>query len=80
MGGTASLQATMLGKVFGRLHYGAIVGRMQPLIIGGQSAAVPLVGWIYDRTASYGAAFGVIIVTTGLASVAIAGVGRTETR
>ena len=53
MGGNATLQATILGQCFGRLHYGAIAGRMSPMIVLAQAMAVPLVGWLRDRTGSY---------------------------
>lgn len=53
MGGNATLQATVLGECFGRRHYGAIAGRMGPIIVFSQAVAVPLVGWLRDRTGSY---------------------------
>jgi MFS family permease len=53
MGGNATLQATILGDCFGRRHYGAIAGRMSPIIVFSQAVAVPLVGWLRDRTGSY---------------------------
>jgi MFS family permease len=53
MGGNATLQATIVGERFGRAHYGAIAGRMSPVIVTLQALGVPLLGWIHDRTASY---------------------------
>jgi len=53
MGGNATLQATILGECFGRLHYGAIAGRMSPFIVLSQAMAVPIVGWLRDRTGTY---------------------------
>ena len=75
MGGNATLQATSLGKVFGRLHYGSIAGRMNPIVVGFQSAGVPLVGWLHDRSGGYGAGFSAIIVGTLLAMACMAYVG-----
>ncbi len=60
MGGNATLQATVLGECFGRRHYGAIAGRMSPIIVFSQAVAVPLVGWLRDRTGSYLPAIAVI--------------------
>jgi MFS family permease len=64
MGGNATLQATILGECFGRLHYGAIAGRMSPFIVLSQAAAIPLVGWLRDRTGTYMPAIALIFVTT----------------
>ena len=72
MGGNATLQATILGECFGRLHYGAIAGRMSPIVVSLQAVTVPLVGWIHDRTGSYAGAFLVILATTALAALSIA--------
>jgi MFS family permease len=71
MGGNATLQATILGECFGRMHYGSIAGRMGPIIVVTQAAGVPLVGWIRDRTGSYSLAFGMILASTLVAAVAI---------
>lgn len=64
MGGNATLQATILGECFGRLHYGAIAGRITPFIVLSQAAAVPIVGWIRDRTGTYTPAIALIFVLT----------------
>ena len=53
MGGNATLQATVIGECFGRLHYGSIAGRMVPFIVLAQATGVPVVGWLRDRTGSY---------------------------
>jgi sugar phosphate permease len=74
MGGNATLQATVIGECFGRLHYGAIAGRMSPVIVTVQALGVPLVGWMYDRTGSYTAAFLVILLSTIVASICVANV------
>jgi MFS family permease len=71
MGGNATLQATVLGECFGRRHYGAIAGRMGPIIVLAQAVAVPLVGWLRDRTGSYVPAILVIEVMTLAAAVCI---------
>jgi MFS transporter, OFA family, oxalate/formate antiporter len=68
MGGNATLQATVLGECFGRRHYAAIAGRMGPIIVLSQAIAVPLVGWLRDRTGSYMPAIAVIeLMTLGAA-------------
>ena len=64
MGGNATLQATIIGECFGRLHYGSIAGRMSPFIVLSQAVAVPIVGAIRDRTGSYVPAIAMIIVMT----------------
>ncbi len=71
MGGNATLQATILGECFGRLHYGAIAGRITPFIVLAQAAAVPVVGWIRDRTGTYLPAIGMIFVLTLAAAYCI---------
>jgi len=72
MGGNATLQATVLGECFGRRHYGAIAGRMGPIIVLSQAVAVPLVGWLRDRTGSYVPAIMAIEVMTLAAAFCIA--------
>ena len=76
MGGNATLQATMIGDCFGRAHYGAIAGRMSPVIVTLQALGVPLVGWIHDRTGSYRLAFLTVLGTTLLAACAVTGIRR----
>ena len=72
MGGNATLQATIVGECFGRVHYGSIAGRMSPIIVLMQALGVPFVGMVHDRTGSYSLAFGVIIAATIVAAGAIA--------
>ncbi len=74
MGGNATLQATMVGECFGRTHYGAIAGRMSPVIVTLQALGVPFVGWVHDRTGSYRIAFVTVLVTTLVAAVAVTGI------
>ncbi len=64
MGGNATLQATIIGECFGRLHYGSIAGRMSPFIVLSQALAVPVVGWVRDRTGTYVPAIAMIFVMT----------------
>jgi MFS family permease len=71
MGGNATLQATIVGECFGRLHYGSIAGRMSPILVTCQALGVPLVGWIHDTTGSYVAAFAMIVAATGVAAICI---------
>jgi MFS family permease len=74
MGGNATLQATVIGEAFGRAHYGAIAGRMSPVIVTLQALGVPFLGWIHDRTGSYHAAFFVVIGATLVAAASIAAI------
>jgi cyanate permease len=80
MGGNATLQATVVGEVFGRGHYGAIAGRMSPVVVTLQALGVPFVGWIHDRTGSYQAAFLLILLSTVLAAVCVRGIHTPRTR
>ena len=76
MGGNVTLLASLTGAVFGRLHYGAIAGRMSPIIVFSQAVAVPLVGYLRDRTGSYLPAIAVIEVMTIAAAVCISRLRR----
>jgi len=71
MGGNATLQATVVGEVFGRGHYGAIAGRMSPVIVTLQALGVPLLGWIRDRSGSYHAAFALVLASIVVAAACI---------
>lgn len=77
MGGNATLQATILGECFGRLHYGAIAGRMSPFIVFVQALAIPLAGGVRDAFGTYLPAFGAIFIAN---LVAMACIARLETR
>ncbi len=72
MGGNATLQATIIGECFGRLHYGSIAGRMTPIIVLAQAVGIPLAGAIRDAMGSYVPAFLVIVVGSVLAVACIA--------
>jgi MFS family permease len=71
MGGNATLQASLVGESFGRLHYGAIASRMSPLVVLAQAGAVPLTGWVRDQTGSYGPALAAIIVAALVAATIV---------
>jgi len=72
MGGNATLQATVIGECFGRLHYGSIAGRMSPIIVIAQAAGIPLAGAIRDAVGTYVPAFGAIVAGSLLAALCIA--------
>ncbi|MFQ5664999.1 MAG: MFS transporter [Candidatus Binatia bacterium] len=72
MGGNATLQATILGECFGRLHYGAIAGRMSPFIVFVQALAIPLAGAVRDVSGTYVPAFAAIFLAHLLAVACIA--------
>ncbi|MBI2963436.1 MAG: MFS transporter [Deltaproteobacteria bacterium] len=76
MGGNATLQATVVGESFGRAHYGAIAGRMSPVIVTLQALGAPFLGWIHDRTGSYRIAFVTVLLTTLGAAACIGGLRR----
>jgi cyanate permease len=80
MGGNATLQATVVGDTFGRGHYGAIAGRMNPVIVTLQALGVPFVGWVHDRTGSYRAAFLLVLLTTLFAAACIQGIHPSRRR
>jgi MFS family permease len=61
MGGNATLQASLVGAAFGRLHYGAIAGRMMPLLVLAQGLGVPATGYLRDLTGSYTAALAAVM-------------------
>jgi MFS family permease len=71
MGGNATLQASLVGRVFGRLHYGAIAGRMTPLLVVAQGVGVPATGYLRDATGSYGAALAAVMLGGLLAAVIV---------
>lgn len=72
MGGNATLQATVLGECFGRLHYGAIAGRINPFIVFVQALSIPAAGAIRDRFGTYVPAFLGIFVANLVAMGCIA--------
>jgi len=79
MGGNATLQATVIGECFGRLHYGAIAGRMNPLIVLVQALSVPLAGAVRDVTGSYVPAFAGIMMANLIAVRCIASLDAAAT-
>jgi MFS family permease len=70
MGGNATLQASLVAEAFGRLHYGAIYGRLTPFVMLTQAIGIPLTSWLRDRTGSYDVALAAIIVAA-LAAIAL---------
>jgi cyanate permease len=71
MGGNATLQASLIGEAFGRVHYGAISGRLVPFIVLAQAAAIPAMASLRDHTGSFGPALGTIIATSLVAMVLV---------
>jgi MFS family permease len=71
MGGNATLQASLIGEVFGRLHYGAISSRVTPFIVLSQAVTVPAVGWIRDHVGSYDPALAGIAAAAIVAAVLV---------
>jgi MFS family permease len=71
MGGNATLQASLVGRTFGRLHYGAIAGRMTPFLVLAQGVGVPATGYLRDVTGGYGAALGAVMLGSLVAAVIV---------
>ncbi len=68
MGGNATLMASLTAQVFGRVHYGAISGRMTPFVVMAQAIGVPATGWLRDVTGGFDAALASIIVAALVAA------------
>src|SRR5437016_1383744 len=67
----AAFSLTMAGlaaAAFGRLHYGAIAGRMSPLLVLAQGIGVPATGYLRDHTGSYGPVLGTVLAASLLAA------------
>jgi len=71
MGGNATLQASLVGEVFGRLHYGAISSRVTPFIVVSQAMTVPGVGWIRDHLGTYDPALAIIAAAAVMAGLLV---------
>jgi MFS family permease len=71
MGGNATLLASLNGAAFGRLHYGAIAGRMSPFLVLAQGVGVPATGYLRDATGSYGPVLATVMVASLLAAVIV---------
>jgi MFS family permease len=67
MGGNATLQASLVAETFGRLHYGAIYGRLTPFVLCAQAAGIPLMGWLRDRTGHWEPALATIVAASLIA-------------
>jgi MFS family permease len=68
MGGNATLFASLVGAAFGRLHYGAIAGRMTPFLVLAQGIGVPATGYLRDHTGSYGPVLATVVVASLVAA------------
>jgi MFS family permease len=64
MGGNATLQASLVAEAFGRLHYGAVYGRVTPFVMLTQAIGIPLTSYLRDRTGSYDVALGAIVAAS----------------
>src|SRR5262249_53682158 len=67
MGGNATLQASLVAEAFGRLHYGAIYGRLTPFVMVSQAIGIPMTSYLRDLTGSYDVALGAIVVASMVA-------------
>lgn len=73
MGGVVPLQSAIIGKVFGRIHFGKALGMMRPAMFPIQIIGVPLAGWVYDTTGSYAPAFMFFLVLYVIAAIVVFG-------
>lgn len=71
MGGNATLLASLVARTFGRLHYGAIAGRMTPFLVLAQGVGVPATGYLRDTTGTWGAALAVVMVGSLVAAAIV---------
>jgi MFS family permease len=71
MGGNATLQASLVAEAFGRLHYGAVYGRLTPFVMLTQAIGIPLTSYLRDRMGSYDLALGAIVVASLVAVVLV---------
>ena len=71
MGGNATLLASLIGRTFGRLHYGAIAGRMSPVLVLAPVLGVPATGFLRDATGSYGPGLACVMAMSALAAVIV---------
>jgi len=73
MGGVVPLQSAVVGRVFGRIHFGKALGMMRPAMFPVQIIGVPLAGWVYDTTGTYAPAFMFFLVLYAIAAVVVFG-------
>ncbi|TWO79026.1 MFS transporter [Denitratisoma oestradiolicum] len=59
----------LVAEVYGPLIFGRVMGFMQPLSIVMVILALPMVGYLYDLTGNYSAAFLVLASTVGVAVI-----------
>jgi MFS family permease len=71
MGGNATLLASLIGRTFGRMHYGAIAGRMSPVLVLAPVIGVPATGFLRDATGSYGPALATVMAASAVAAVVV---------
>jgi MFS family permease len=71
MGGNATLLASLIGRTFGRLHYGSIAGRMSPVLVLAPVVGVPATGFLRDATGSYGPGLACVMAMSALAALIV---------
>jgi MFS family permease len=71
MGGNATLQASLVAEAFGRLHYGAIFGRLTPFVMLAQAIGIPVTGWVRDVTGTWEPALAAIVAASLVAVVLV---------
>lgn len=74
MGGNAVTLPVLVGRCFGVLHFGKIMGLLMSGFAVGLIVGIPLAGWIFDRTGSYEGALilcAVVLFASSLLALAI---------
>lgn len=80
MGGAVPLQSLFVARYFGRRSYGKARGLLQPLMFPLQAIGIPLGGFVFDETGSYGLAFTGYVCAYGLAAATLLALPASELR
>ncbi|WP_372809878.1 MFS transporter [Litorivivens sp.] len=75
-GGTAPLWSLTLSRLYGSTQVGRAMGMMRLAIMPFTLSAVPLLGWVFDRTGSYDSGFTAYVGLAALGSIFILFTGR----
>ena len=71
VGGVVPMQATAVGKTFGRERFGAVLGLIRPAQFPIQILGVPFAGWVYDTYGSYDLSFQIFLGIYFVAALSI---------
>lgn len=70
-GGVLPLWGVLLGTLFGREHFGRVMGLMGPIMLPFQMIGVPFATWVFDHYGTYTPAFIVFLGCYAVAAVAL---------